>query len=202
MRFAGLDVDDYAALGRMTVAVGAMEWTAYEVARALGVARTGTEHAFKGLPVVKALGKARAQAERSMPPWATIDREPVLHWIDRAREVLKRRNALVHAVVLAGESAASITPLRTREARPFARQEVIDLAESADWLAWDTGLPVYQGLLHKMRDGGYRVEPRLHRTGDVLWLSLGDAIGTPAERDTWWERRLRTAPPDWHTWPD
>ena len=137
-----------------------------------------------------------------MPPWATIDRPSVLDWIDQTRKVLEERNALVHVLVLAGDPAASITSLRTREEHPFVRQDFVDVAERADQLAWGSGLRVYQGLLHEMRNGGYRVEPRLCRPGDVSWLSLGDAIGTSAERDAWWEERMRTAPADWHTWPD
>lgn len=86
------EIDDNVriSLGRMITSAATVEKFSDDIARGLGIPKSREQ-------ISRTLKRARAQAKKSMPPWARVSSKDVIEWIDGAISELDERNKYVHA---------------------------------------------------------------------------------------------------------
>lgn len=190
--------DDLAlALGRVVIASGRLEWTAYAVALSIGIISAPE------LSVTRALKLARRNLVADPPPWCTLTVEEFDRWRMDVVGALDQRNQLFHSVqvnrMMAGQWERAHLWLRDGSDVAATLDVIADIAE--DIAAVDIRSPI-QNLLPALRPGVYVriVHAPGYEGGPFIYynpatMSYPDTP-TDGEMDAWWH----SVSPEWHNW--
>lgn len=198
--------EKYAALGKLVVVARELEHVGYDLARALGVLDPEKRN------ITPAIKEARKQVRQGLPPWTrNVGSDDVQHWIDVAIPIFERRNREVHWRQYRRFEQGEWVPVRSalREAieEPASSlQDLVHLTEEAQ-AARKVGSTILGQLLFEVRRGVLHLHPLLARP-DRMWVPLvlyqddgWPERPTDEELDAWYENLVRSAPPEWGTWP-